>query len=132
MAYDLHIRRDDRPITLADWLAHVAQAPDLEARDAAVATAPDGGTLEVGGDGLAVWMGHPDGRERWFRWHAGKVSVSRPDDALILRMQESARALGGRVQGDDGEFYDDPPAPRSEPPPGAERGGGLKRLFRRG
>ena len=39
-------------------------------------------------------------------WRAGRIVARHPSAALIAKMCELAKALGARVQGDDGEYYD--------------------------
>ncbi|MFF0394114.1 hypothetical protein ACFYS8_36220 [Kitasatospora sp. NPDC004615] len=38
-------------------------------------------------------------------WSSGRVVSKHPSDAVIAMMCEVAKALGARVQGDDGEWY---------------------------
>jgi hypothetical protein len=113
VGYDLHIRRAEQargsekaPITLAEWAQYVAGAHDFRMDDHAEAALGDGQTLRIERDGIAVWTGHPESDTVWFRYHAGAVVVSNPDEAVRRRMFEVAAALGARVQGDEGELYD--------------------------
>jgi hypothetical protein len=53
----------------------------------------------------------------WSDWRNGRVVVKDPDGMLIRKMREIAETLGARVQGDDGEYYEE-----WTPPVGVERG----------
>ena len=77
----------------------------------AEALSPSGETIRIPGEGLVLWLGHPDHTEKdvtwWFDWRSGEISVKNPDEPAISKMREIAQKLGARVQGDDGEYYDD-------------------------
>lgn len=104
MGYELHITRGDRrgdtrgadgrDISLAEWLRCVASDPELW---------PD----PDGPEGLALWSGHPAGARRWLAWFDGEVYSEGPDRPLVEKMLQLAARLGARVQGDDGERYED-------------------------
>src|SRR5690349_18916114 len=74
-----------------------------------------GGSLRYENPGLAVWRAHPEGTETWFDCRDGEVVVKSPDDAIIAKMIALAARLGGRVQGDDGELYEEPGRPPVPP-----------------
>jgi hypothetical protein len=85
--------------------------------------------VRIESPGIAVWTAHPDGVVAWFSFDDDQIVVKSPDEAMIARAWEIARTLGARVQGDDGEFYDESgPQPPPEEPRG--RGGWLSRLRR--
>jgi hypothetical protein len=62
-------------------------------------------------------------------WRNGEIVVRSPDDAALAKLREIAAALGARIHGDEGEFYDK----RAEEPDAGSRssGGFFSRLFRR-
>ena len=45
----------------------------------------------------------------WYRSDIGELFTKNPTDRAITKLEEIARSLNARVQGDDGEFY--PTAP---------------------
>ena len=116
MGYDLHITRgrrwtDEAPaISLEEWRACVTQDPALELVGFAETPTPDG-RLRYESAGLAVWSGHPTEPRVWFDHRGGAVVVKNPDEATIAKMIAVARVLRARVQGDDGETYDEPGRP---------------------
>ena len=121
MGYELHVTRaknwtdsEARPITEAEWRAHVATDLELEVTGIAEVTTPEGELLRYENPGLARWRGHPRGEEVWFDLRHGRVVVKNPDELTIVKMVSVARALGAWVVGDDGETYDssgEPPKP---------------------
>jgi hypothetical protein len=119
VGYDLHITRGRRwtdrspSISDAEWKACVAADPDLELAGFAETPTADG-VLRYESPGLAVWSGHPAEPRVWFDHRDGRVVVKNPDEATIAKMIAVARVLRARVQGDDGESYEEagrPPRP---------------------
>lgn len=80
----------------------------------AEATTPDGESIRYENAGVAIWTAysrHGDlGGMAWLDHHAGNVVVKNPDDEMLSKMREIALALGAKVQGDEGELFDDPPS----------------------
>jgi hypothetical protein len=117
MGYDVHItHRSDWPlngeeITINEWLAIVAADPELRLDGYAQAPLPDGKVLRVDDPTLAVWAGwpgHVEGEKMApFYLADGNVSSKNPDDEVRRKMWRIAQQLNARVQGDDGEFYDE-------------------------
>jgi hypothetical protein len=100
VGYDLHITRaefwadnDGHQISEAEWKRLVEADPELR---------PD---LES--DGYVLWSGPSKYPDPWFHWSDGDVMTKNPDRAIVTKMLEIASRLGARVQGDDGEFYED-------------------------
>ena len=108
MGYDLHITRRENwwdeqgpDISTPEWEAVVAADPDL------VMFSPPGG-----------WHGEPqwiaalatslqDAEIGWaLYWRAGRIAAKHPSDLLLAKMCQVAGALGARVQGDYGEYYE--------------------------
>jgi hypothetical protein len=103
VGYDLHITRahhwaenDGQEIRWDEWLSLVANDPELSLDP-------------VNGDEYAVWSGQSRYPDPWFHWWRGNISSKNPDKAIIAKMLQLAAKLRGRVQGDEGEFYDSPP-----------------------
>ncbi|GGV66645.1 hypothetical protein GCM10010277_74610 [Streptomyces longisporoflavus] len=109
MGYDVHITRRDNwwddsgpEITETEWRTVIATDPDLEM------TPPD---LIDGQHPIwtAEMVTHPPEKRfgtaiHWFS--PSDISAKNPTDILISKMQAVAQALGARLQGDDGEYYD--------------------------
>jgi hypothetical protein len=102
MGYDVHIVAEDE-IPLETWQAFVERDPDLRLDGFAEATSPGGDVIRIESPGLAVWTAH----EAVFDWRGGRIVVTNPDETIVAKMRAIARALDARVQGDEGEFYDD-------------------------
>ena len=118
MGYDVHITRADQwvdsektPITLEEWLAYVEADPEMRHDGFAEATTTEGDTLRIEADGLSVWTaysGHEvDGNMAWFSWADGDICVKNPDEEIRRKMYVIAQKLSARVQGDEGESYDE-------------------------
>ena len=115
MGYDLQITRGGRaPVGEQEWRSYVAADPEFELTGVAETPTPDG-VLRYENPGLACWSGHPGGEQVWFDFRRGRVVVKNPDEPTIAKMIEVARALGARVEGDDGEVYESPGAPPRSP-----------------
>ncbi|WP_042409939.1 hypothetical protein [Streptacidiphilus carbonis] len=81
MGYDVHITRRE------NWWDEEGQDISVAEWEAVVAADPGLGAVPL-----------------W--WNVGRIVSKNPSDAVITRMREVAKALGARVQGDDGEYYD--------------------------
>lgn len=53
-----------------------------------------------------LFLAHPKGAAPLW-WQGGDIYTKNPDKPTVQKMIEIAQQLGARVQGDDGEFYDD-------------------------
>jgi hypothetical protein len=118
MGYDLHITRADmwyqsklNPILPEEWFTYLDSDPEMRLVQIAEATTSAGETVRYKSDGLAVWTSYSgngkDGNFAWFDLQHGEVVVKNPDDEIITKMRQVARAFKARVQGDEGEFYDE-------------------------
>ncbi len=99
MGYDLHITRADfwaenegQEISAEEWLEIVGEDASLSL-DAA------------NGRCFAVYTAEAGDDTRWLDWNDGNVFAKNPDRKTLEKMLAVAKALGGRVQGDDGEHY---------------------------
>ena len=101
MGYELHITRADswsenegHWVTLDEWLAYVEADPELS-------------LFPENGEAFAIWSGKASYEEPWLDWFEGNISTKGPDRAVLGKMLKIASDLGARVQGDEGELYDD-------------------------
>jgi hypothetical protein len=102
MGWEFHITRADdwsesaeKPISAAEWLAVVAEDPELHID-------------EDNGPYFAVWSGpctYPDGG--WFDWADGFISTKNPDSAILGKMLRLAVKLRASVQDDEGDVFTD-------------------------
>ncbi len=101
MGYELYITRkkdyfdeEGKDISMDEWHEYVESDPELAI------------DLDVG-DHFARWSGdnrHGPG-EAWFDWFEGYIKTKAPDEKILAKMLNIARAFGAKVQGDDGEVY---------------------------
>ena len=118
MSYDVHITRADQwfdgpdnPIPLSDWLDYISRDPEMRLDGEASATTTSGDSVCYVNEGLAVWTKYSrageGGGQAWFDYRQGCIVVKNPDDEILRKMCVVAEVLAARVQGDDGEFYDE-------------------------
>ncbi|MDJ0366628.1 hypothetical protein QMK33_15835 [Hymenobacter sp. H14-R3] len=123
MDYNVHITRkaeswaagdEDAVISLPEWLAYVANDPEMQLDSQAGAPVPG---LEAGlpaeAAGLSVWLGYSrhgrGGKYAWFSHEEDRVVVQNPDEEILGKMLAVAQVFEARVQGDDGEYFDETP-----------------------
>ena len=135
MGYELHIVRkknfddfeEESDIYLDEWLSFVEADPELELTNGYVIKIPGMENEFQNIPGFCIWNAHPTmkGEEcPWLDYGFGGISTKHPDDYLIQKMISIAANLKGKVQGDDGELYDESyflpkensTHPKSEPP----------------
>jgi len=114
MGYDVHITRKEEwsdekgpPITEAEWQAYVKSDPEMVITGAAEHTNPQGETIRLTQPLLTEWRHHSSGHAVWFSYFEGSLCVKNPDDECLAKMRRIATRLHARVQGDEGEFYDE-------------------------
>jgi hypothetical protein len=118
MGYDVHItRREDwadagQDISLDEWLAVVAADPELRLDGYAESPIAGGrGVFRTERPGIAVWTAWSRHREgdtmAWIDHGSGNVSATNPDAEIRRKMWALAQRLAAKVQGDDGETYDE-------------------------
>ena len=114
MGYELHITRQDdcwendaaKQIAEAEWQQVIENDDEMQLRDFAEAHSSTGEIVRIESPLLAAWQ-HPINNETvWFRYHNGQIIVKSPDDIILQKTLEIAKLLNARVQGDDGEWYD--------------------------
>src|SRR5688500_3255378 len=117
MGYELHIiRRDnwdneeeDSNITLDEWIQFVKTDPELKSTNGCQLKFPTVEATWKESPGFCLWTAHPEGKPSdtvWFDFGLGIISTKYPDDYTIMKMIQIASALNAKVQGDDGEYYD--------------------------
>ncbi len=101
MGYDVHITRaehwsenEGHQITPSEWHDVINSDPDLR-------------LAGYNGPHFAIWDAHPKDGEAWLDWHDGNITTKNPDEPLLNKMVDIATRLNAKVQGDDGELYDD-------------------------
>jgi hypothetical protein len=111
MGYDLHITRakwhymnEGAWIAADEWLAYVERDPELR-------------LAGFNGEYFTLWSGGRKDPEPWFDWFDGNVYTKNPSEPVIDKMIAIAKALGGKVQGDEGEIYLGPGKTNVQPPP---------------
>ena len=93
------------------------RAEGLRSVDRVSITAPSGEVITMVGQFL-LWSGHSFGKPVTLTIRSGRAqSVTNPDDETIRWLARAAQRFGARVQGDEGEFYDETWPGRSESPP---------------
>lgn len=116
MGYDVHITRKDdwsdtqgETISREEWLDYVESDKSLGLKGQAVVSNQQGQEFSIQDETLTVWRDWPnrvDGKTEALMWHsAGNVMATNADDAMLQKMFLIADALGGKLQGDDGEIY---------------------------
>ena len=116
MGYDVHITRADEwakskinPISLEEWTAYLQSDVDMRLDGFAEATTTQGERVRYENPGLAVWTKYSkddsNTHQAWFDFRNGKIVVKNPDDEILKKMKEIAKAFNAKIIGDDGEFY---------------------------
>jgi hypothetical protein len=118
MGYELHIVRrnnwddieEQSNITFAEWIAYVKTDEELELTNGYELTM-NGESHSQSVPGFCEWTAHSTekspGYRPWFDYGFGSISTKNPDFEVLHKMLAIAKALQARVQGDDGEFYDE-------------------------
>jgi hypothetical protein len=114
MSYDVHISRRQEwsdvgnDITLEEWKKYCESDSDMELLGEASVMTSNGVNVSYVNDGLAIWKAYPNGNNLkvWFDYRNGKISVKNPDSEIINKMILIAHKLNGKVQGDEGEYYE--------------------------
>jgi hypothetical protein len=117
MGYDVHITRkkewsdEDGPrITESEWQGYVVSDPEMVMTGVAEHTNPQGESILIAQPMLTEWRQHSTRSPVWFSYFEGSLTVKNPDDECLAKMRRVAAKLQARVQGDEGEFYDEPAA----------------------
>jgi len=116
VGYDVHITRKEDwsdtagpTITREEWLTYVGDDKSMKLECEAVISNDRGEAFSVQDETLAVWKdwsGRVDGKNEAWMWSSGgNVMAKNPDGAILGKMFLIADALGGKLQGDEGEIY---------------------------
>lgn len=124
MAYELHIRRQDRELSLEEWCSAVSASESVRlTNEDAVAVNPTTGEEiripSAKGDAEVLfvrprflWFGQQRSWELSFRFSHGRATfratknIESPKDAVHRAAVHLARALDATIVGDEGEVYD--------------------------
>lgn len=103
MGYELNIVRkkdwsnanEESNVSLEEWLKYAEQDNELT-----VSAEPN----------MFDWTNYPCIQENgipWFQYSNGYIRTKNPDISVIKKMLTMAQALDAKVQGEEGEFYDE-------------------------
>jgi hypothetical protein len=117
MGYELHIVRksnwdsdEDSNISLDEWLSYVESDEEITLTNGFQMNILNVDTSWKESPGFCSWNAHPNANEGtfpWFDYSDGCISTKYPDDYTIKKMIAIAEVLNAKVQGDDGEIYDE-------------------------
>jgi hypothetical protein len=113
MSYGVHITRihpatpEPRTISLEEWLAYVNSDGEMSLKGHGCISSPKGEVIEWDAPGLAEWTDPLTVSKAYFAHTTlGRVSVSSPSQATLVKMFKVAESLGAAVRGDANEYYD--------------------------
>lgn len=103
MGYDLSIVRqkdwentqEESNITVEEWLAYVKSDNELSPSD------------EPNFFDWRAYVHKEENGTPWFQYCKGYITTKNPDLFVIKKMLAIAEFLKGKVQGEEGEFYDE-------------------------
>jgi len=120
MGYDVHITRkavswddasDDAAISLAEWQEYVANDPEMQPDEVTNPVSRTSQATDWDLMGASIWVPYSkNGRGDYYARfvHQGdRITVAQPDEEMLGKMLLVAYALQARVQGDDGEYFDE-------------------------
>jgi hypothetical protein len=105
--------REVFPITNAEWLAYTALDPDIQPVTSLPVYRITGTAIKEAinfpVDGYWEWIAYSKRPERQalFEYHRAGIIVRVPDQEILQKAISIARALGGRVIGDDDDVFGD-------------------------
>ena len=126
MSYHLHITRraggendaeGPASISREEWLEYLAGDAKMAPNDCTVdpqyGKHEDGAAYDAYVEGLSAWLGHSGKGLKeeyvWFSHSEGQVTVENPDEETLVKLLAIAQVLHARVQGDDGDYFDQQP-----------------------
>ena len=118
MGYDIRITRqenwfDDNAknrISLEEWKDFLSGDPEMRIDNSAEAKTKSNEIIRAESEGLSVWTKYSgNGLDRnfaWFDYNKGNIVCKNADEEIITKMLDIANRLNAKVQGDDGELYE--------------------------
>jgi hypothetical protein len=109
LAYCIHIDRKTlgtRDISIKEWESIVNAHPEMELLSSIKGDSNTGNSIEIGGDGNAVWFIAE--RKIHFTYYEGRISTSETDHSVQHHMHFLSYYLNAEVRGDEGELYEMP------------------------
>ena len=114
MGYELHIIRQNdwyrydevSNITIEEWINYVSSDSELELKNGYMDMIHNTWIKSLGYCEWTTYFDENNNTNPWFLFSSGRISTKYPDDNTIIKMIRIAEVLNARVQGDDGEFYD--------------------------
>lgn len=132
MGYDVYITRKaeaeggalaNAAISLAEWQHYVADDPEMQPDGVSDTTDRPDALPDWEVSGASIWAPYSkngrQGRYARFAHQAGHITVESPDEEILAKMLAIAHALSARVQGEDGEYFDEHSAPVADLEDGA-------------
>jgi hypothetical protein len=118
VGYDIHITRKTNwfdesgpEITVNEWRRYIESDPEMRLDGYAEAKCADGSVLRVNDSSMAVWIKHPEHESSeglaWLWVFYGNIQAKNPDEHTRRKMWQIANTLSAKVQGDEGEQYDE-------------------------
>jgi hypothetical protein len=124
MGYNVHITRKaeegtgtraDEAISLAEWQDYVANDPEMQPDGTSDAPDRSDALTDWEVSGASIWAPYSKngraGRYARFTHQDDHITVENPDEEILAKMLAIAQALRARVQGEDGEYFDEHSAP---------------------
>ncbi|HCS54979.1 hypothetical protein [Rubinisphaera sp.] len=120
MGYELHIVRNEEwwdeetggGISFAEWSTLVDADVSLRMDSFAEVNLKDDMKLRIESEGLTVWTEYAGneegGNQAWFDFHENAIVVKNPDQDILVKMLEIAKALDAKIIGEEGEEYQSP------------------------
>ena len=100
----------ENPISREEWLACARADPEMRILPAGSTPKPHNPNFRIRNEGDEVWWTglpkvNPEGVV-WFSYvKTGYIEVKNPNEEILHKMHQIARALNARVQGEEGEEY---------------------------
>jgi hypothetical protein len=119
MGYDLHITKKTNwfdedvkhDISQEDWKIYIQHDSEMILEGFAEATTQNQESIRFEDKSIAVWTkyskNNSNGNFAWFYLSSGNITVKNPDKEIIQKMLQIAKNMQARLQGDEGEYYDE-------------------------
>lgn len=118
MAYEVYITKKENwfdsdasmSISIEEWSSFVKNDPEMRLDNFSEVGLESGEIFRYDNPGAAVWINPrtKEGEDKviHFDFLSGNISVSSPSEAVIEKMRHIAFKLGAKVQGEEGELYE--------------------------